>query len=419
MDINRERVINFKLETTCFYRRYRNFYTEIWGSINFERGAFMDFKLSEEQELIRSNIREFALKHIEPVAVEIDQKSRQPVEVFDKLAELGMMGISYPTEYGGGGADFVTTMIVTEELARSCASTGFLHGYSFGLIGHPILTFGNEEQKKRWMPGLAAGKITGAFTLTEPGAGTDVSAAASVAVKKGNEYILNGTKTFITNASLADVFVTFAYTDREAGVKGMSAFLIPKGTPGLFVGDHFDKMGIRGSQTSEVVFKDCAVPADCLLGKEGDGFKIAMSALDAGRIGMAAMSTGIAQACLDESVKYSKQRVQFKKPISQQQAIQWFIADMSTDIDAARFLYLYAAWVKDQGQPFSLAASKAKLFCSECAVKHTSKAVQIQGGYGYIKGSKAERLYRDAKITEIGEGTSEAQRMIIAGAALR
>ena len=379
----------------------------------------MNFMLTEEQELIKSNIREFVLKYLEPVAAEIDANSRQPVEIFEKLADLGMMGISYPTEYGGGGTDFITTMIVTEELARSCPSTGFLHGYSFGLIGHPILAFGNEEQKKKWMPGLAAGKVIGAFTLTEPGAGTDVAAATTTAVKSGDTYILNGTKTFITNAIIADVFVAFAYTDRSAGAKGMSCFLIPKGTPGLILGQHFTKMGIRGSQTSEVVFKDCVVPADCLMGKEGDGFKIAMSALDAGRIGMAAMSTGIAQGCLDESIRYSKERVQFNKPIAKQQAIQWFIADMSTEIDCARYLYMNAAFVKDQGKSFSLAASKAKLYCSECAARHTSKAVQIQGGYGYMKGAKVERLYRDAKITEIGEGTSEAQRMIIAGAALR
>lgn len=379
----------------------------------------MYFKLSEEQELIRSNVHEFALKHIEPIAAEIDANSRYPAEIFEKLGELGMMGISYPAEYGGGGTEFLTTMIVTEELSRFCASTGFLHGYSFGLVGHPILTFGNEEQKKKWMPGLATGKFIGAFALTEPGAGTDVRAATSSAVKNGDSYILNGTKTFITNASLADVFVAFAYTDRSAGVKGMSCFLIPKGSPGLIVGEHFDKMGVRGSYTSEVVFKDCIVPADCLLGKEGDGFKIAMSALDVGRIGIAAMSTGIAQACLDESVRYSKERVQFNKPIASQQAIQWFIANMSTDVDAARFMYMYAAWLKDQGKPFSLAASKAKLFCSECAARHTTKAVQIQGGYGFMKGAKVERLYRDVKLAEIGEGTSEAQRMIIAGAALR
>lgn len=379
----------------------------------------MDFKLSEEQELIRSSAREFALEYIEPIAAELDANSRYPDEIFAKLGELGMMGISYPAEYGGGGTSFVTSMLVTEEIARACPATGFLHGYSYGLVGHPIITFGNDEQKKKWMPGLASGKYVGAFALTEPGAGTDVSSATTTAVKNGDMWVLNGAKTFITNAIMGDVFVAFAYTNKELGPKGMSAFLIPKGTPGLVLGEHFEKMGIRASQTSEVLFRDCAVPADCLLGKEGDGFKIAMSALDAGRIGMAAMTTGITQACLDESVRYSKSRIQFKKPISAQQAIQWFIADMSVDIDAARFLYMHAAWIKDQGKPFSLAAAKAKLFCSECSVRHTSKAVQIQGGYGYMKGSKVERLYRDAKITEIGEGTSEAQRMIIAGAALR
>jgi Acyl-CoA dehydrogenases len=379
----------------------------------------MNFMISEEQELIRANVREFALKYIEPVAREIDQESRHPFEIFEKLAQLDMMGISYPAEYGGGGAEFVTTMLVTEELARSCASTGFLHGYSYGLIGHPIRTFGNEEQKRKWMPALAAGKVIGSFALTEPGAGTDVSSATTTAVKNGNEYVLNGTKTFITNALIADVFVAFAYTDRSAGAKGMSCFLIPKGIPGLIVGEHFDKLGVRGSLTSEVVFKDCAVPADCMLGKEGDGFKIAMSALDVGRIGIAAMSTGITQGCLDESVEYSKQRVQFKKPIASQQAIQWFLADMATDIDAARFLYMNAAFLKDQGKPFSVAASKAKLFCSECAARHSTKAVQIQGGYGFVKGSKVERFYRDVKLAEIGEGTSEAQRMIIAGSVLR
>lgn len=379
----------------------------------------MDFKLSEEQELIRASAREFALEYIEPVAAELDADSRYPEEILSKLGEMGMMGISYPAEYGGGGTSFLTSMLVSEEIAHACPGTGFLHGYHFGLVGHPIITFANEEQKKKWLPGLAAGKFVGAFTLTEPGAGTDVGAATTTAVKEGDAYVLNGAKTFITNAIMADVYVAFAYTDKAAGPKGMSAFLIPKGTPGLVLGEHFDKMGIRCSQTSEVLFKDCAVPADCLLGKEGEGFKIAMSALDAGRIGMAAMTTGLAQACLDESVQYSKMRVQFNKPISKQQAIQWMLADMSTEIDAARYFYMNAAWVKDQGKSFSLAASKAKLYCSECAVRCTSKAVQIQGGYGYIKGSKAERLYRDAKITEIGEGTSEAQRMIIAGAALR
>lgn len=379
----------------------------------------MHFKLSEEQELIKANAREFALKYIEPIAAEVDENSRYPVEIFDKLAELDMMGIPYPAEYGGAGSDFLTAMIVTEEISRACAASGFTFSYSVGLTGHPIITFGNDEQKKKWMPGIATGKCVGAFSLTEPGAGTDVSAATSTAVKSGSDYIINGTKTFITNAIIADVFTVFASTDPSKGVKGMSCFLVPKGTPGLTVGKHFEKMGIRGSQTSEVVFKDCPVPAENMLGKEGDGFKIAMSTLDTGRIGIAAQATGIAQACMDESIAYSKERIQFGKPIARQQAIQWMIANMATDVAAARFMYMNAAWTKDQGLPYSLAAAQAKLFCAECAVRHSSKAVQIQGGYGYMKGQKVERLYRDAKITEIYEGTSEAQRMVIAGAVLR
>ncbi len=379
----------------------------------------MNFKLSDEQELIRANAREFALKYIEPIAAEVDENSRYPAEVFEKLAELDMMGIPYPVEYGGGGAEFLTAMLVTEEISRACAASGFTYSYSVGLTGHPIMTFGSDEQKKQWIPGIAAGKTVGSFALTEPGAGTDVGAATSTAVKSGGQYILNGTKTFITNAVIADVFTVFASTDPAAGMKGMSCFLVPKGSPGLTVGKHFDKMGIRGSQTSEIVLKDCAVAAENLLGKEGDGFKIAMSTLDTGRIGIAAQATGIAQACLDESIKYSKERIQFNKPIAKQQAIQWFIANMATDINAARFMYMNAAFLKDQKQSYSLAAAQAKLFCAECAVRHSSKAVQIQGGYGYMKGQKVERLYRDAKITEIYEGTSEAQRMVIAGSVLR
>jgi butyryl-CoA dehydrogenase len=234
-----------------------------------ERGVFMNFKLSEEQELIKASAREFVLEHLEPVANEIDQNSRHPAEIFEKLGELGMMGISYSPEYGGGGEAFLTSMLVTEELGRACATTSFLHSYSYGLVGHPISTFGNEEQKKKYMPGIAAGKIWGAFSLTEPGAGTDVASATTTAVKDGDTYVLNGAKTFITNAIFADVFLVFCYTDKAAGAKGMSGFLIPKGTPGLVLGQHFEKMGVRGSQTSEVLFKDCAVPAEWMLGKEG------------------------------------------------------------------------------------------------------------------------------------------------------
>lgn len=379
----------------------------------------MDFKLSEEQELIRDNMREFAKTYVDPIAVEIDENSRYPEEVIKKLGEGGWMGMPFPTEYGGAGVDYLTYAIAVEELSRSCAATGFTMSVHTGLACGPIALFGNEEQKKKYLTPLAKGEHLGAFALTEPGAGTDVGAATSTAVLEGEEYVLNGVKTFTSNGPVADTYVTFAWTDQNDKRKGMSAFIVPRGTPGLSVGDHFMKMGIRASQTSEIIFKNCRIPKENLIGKEGDGLKIAMACFDHGRIGIAAQAVGIAQAALDESINYSKQRVQFGKPISKNQAIQWMIADMHTDITAGRFLYYYAAFLKDQGLPFSKEASMAKVFCAEMCSKHASKAVQIHGGYGYCKGQKVERLMRDAKITEIYEGTSEAQRMVIAGNLLR
>ncbi|MGE5423228.1 MAG: acyl-CoA dehydrogenase [Ignavibacteriales bacterium] len=379
----------------------------------------MDFKLTEEQELIRSNMREFADTYVEPIAAEIDEASRHPKEVFDKLAEMGWMGMIYPEQYGGAGTEYLTFAIVVEELSRSCAATGFTFSCHTALASGPIFNFGTEEQKQKYLAPLCKGEKIGAFALTEPGAGTDVSAATSVADLDGDEYVINGTKTFISNGPLADTFVVFASTDKSKGTKGISAFIVPKETPGLRVGEHFMKMGIRASQTSEIILKDCRVPKANILGQEGSGFKIAMQTLDNGRIGVAAQAVGIAQAALDESIKYSKQRIQFGKPISANQAIQWMIADMATDIAAARFLTHHAAYLKDQGAPYSKEASMAKVFSAEMASKHASKAVQIHGGYGYIKGQKVERLMRDAKITEIYEGTSEAQRMVIASSLLR
>lgn len=379
----------------------------------------MDFKLTEEQELIRANMREFCQKYVDPVAVEIDEQSRYPAEVIAKLAEGGWMGMPWPTEYGGAGLDFLTYTMVIEELSRSCAATGFTVSCHTSLATGPIFYFGNEEQKQKYLKPLAKGEKIGAFAVTEPGAGTDVGAATTTAVLDGDDYILNGTKTFTSNGPVADTFIIFAYTDKTKGAKGMSAFIVPKETPGLKVGEHFMKMGIRASQTSEIILKDCRVPKENLLGEEGQGLKIAMQSFDNGRIGIAAQAVGIAQAALDESISYSKQRIQFGKPISKNQAIQWMIADMATDIAAARFLTYYAAWLKDQGLPYSKEASMAKVFAAEMATKHASKAVQIHGGYGYIKGFKVERLMRDAKITEIYEGTSEAQRMVIAGNILR
>jgi butyryl-CoA dehydrogenase len=379
----------------------------------------MDFRLTEEQELIRSNMREFALKYVEPIAVELDETARYPKEVIEKLAEGGWMGMPFPVEFGGQGTDYLTYAIAIEELSRSCAATGFTMSVHTSLSLMPINNFGTDEQKKKFLTPLAKGEHIGAFALTEPGAGTDVGAATTTAVLDGDEYVLNGTKTFCSNGPIADTFVTFAWTDKSAGPKGMSSFIVSKGTPGLTVGSHFMKMGIRASQTSEIIFKDCRIPKANLLGAEGSGMKIAMNCFDHGRIGIAAQSIGIIQAALDESISYSKQRIQFGKPISKNQAIQWWMVDMATDLEACRFLTYHAGWLKDQGQPFTKEASMAKLFCSEAAMKHTVKAVQIHGGYGYVKGVKVERLMRDAKITEIYEGSSEAQRMVIAGNILR
>jgi len=375
----------------------------------------MDFKLTEEQELIRQNMREFAQTYVDPIAAEIDENSRHPEEVIKKLGEMGYMGMPFDPQYGGAGTDYLTYALAVEELSRSCAATGFTMSVHTGLGVGAIYYNGNEEQKKKYLPDLCSGKALAAFSLTEPGAGTDVGGATTTAVKDGDVYVLNGTKTFTSNGPNGDVYVVFAWTDKSAGPKGMSAFIIPRGTPGLSVGEHFKKMGIRASQTSEIILKDCRVPVENLLGAEGAGMKIAMTCLDNGRIGIAAQAVGIAQAALDESISYSKQRVQFGKPISKNQAIQWMIADMATEVQAGRFMYMYAAWVKDQGLPYSKEAAMAKLWCAEMCNRHASKAVQIHGGYGYCKGFKVERLLRDAKITEIYEGTSEVQRMVIAG----
>jgi butyryl-CoA dehydrogenase len=379
----------------------------------------MDFKLTEEQELVRKNMREFAVRYVDPIAAEIDENSRHPAELFRKLAEGGWMGIPIPQQYGGAGSDFLTHIIAVEEISRSCSSTGFTLSFHAGIIGMSLNLFGNEEQKKKYLVPLARGQHMGAFALTEPGAGTDVMAVSTTAVRDGNGYVMNGTKTFVSNGPLADTYIVFCWTDKSAGKKGMSAFIIPRDTTGLKPGVHFKKMGLRSSQTSEVVFKECPIPGENLLGQEGAGLVMAMTGFDHGRIGIAAQAIGILQAALDESIRYAKERVQFGNPIARQQAIAWMIADMATDLSAARFLAYHAAWLKDQKQPFGKEASMAKLFATEAAMKHTTQAVQIHGGYGYIKGVKVERLMRDAKIAEIYEGTSEAQRMVISGNILR
>ncbi|MEI7637341.1 MAG: acyl-CoA dehydrogenase family protein [Syntrophus sp. (in: bacteria)] len=379
----------------------------------------MDFRLSEEQELIRKNMREFGERYVNSIAVEIDENSRHPIELFRKLGEGGWMGIPIPQQYGGAGSDFLTHIIAVEEISRFCSSTGFTLSFHAGIIGMSLLLFGNEEQKKKYLVPLAKGQHLVSFALTEPGAGTDIMAVATTAVHQGNDYVINGTKTFVSNGPIADTYIIFGWTDKTAGRKGMSAFIVPQGTSGLNPGQHFQKMGLRSSQTSEVVFRHCQVPEENLLGQEGDGLVIAMTGFDRGRIGIAAQAIGILQAALDESINYSKERIQFGKPIARQQAIAWMIADMATDLSAARYLTYLAAWLKDNNQPFSKEAAMAKLFATEAAARHTIKAVQIHGGYGYIKGAKVERLMRDAKIAEIYEGTSEAQRMVISGNVLR
>ncbi len=379
----------------------------------------MDFRLTEEQQLIRRNIREFAVKHIEPIAQEIDDNSRHPAELFRKLGDGGWMGIPLPAEYSGAGADFVTHALVVEEVARACSSTGFTVSFHAGIIGTTLALNGTPEQKKKFLVPLAKGDHMGAFCLTEPQAGTDVMAVTTTAVRDGDEYVIDGTKTFVSNGPLADMYILFCWTDRAAGRKGMSAFIVPKGAPGLLPGRHFDKMGMRSSQTSEVVFRKCRIPVENLLGKEGAGLPMAMTGFDHGRIGIAAQAVGMLQAALDESIQYSKQRVQMGNPIARHQAIAWMIADMATDLAAARLLAWNAASLKDQGLPFGREAAMAKLFATEKAMHHAVKAVQIHGGYGYIKGAKVERVMRDAKIAEIYEGTSEAQRMVISASVLR
>lgn len=379
----------------------------------------MDFKLTEEQELIRRNVREFAEKNVAPLAAEIDEKSCHPVQLFQKLAEGGWLGIPIPERYGGAGADLLTHAIVVEEISRSCSSTGFTLSFHAGIIGMSLNLFGSEEQKQQYLVPLAKGQHMGAFSLTEPGAGTDVMAVATTALRDGNDYVLNGTKTFVSNGPFADTYIIFCWTDRSAGRKGMSAFIIPRGTSGLKPGEPFHKMGLRSSQTSEVVLKDCRVASENMLGAPGAGLTIAMNGFEHGRVGIAAQAVGILQAALDESIRYSKERIQFGIPIARHQAVAWMIADMATDLAAARLLAYHAAWLNDQRRPFGKDASMAKLFATEAAMKHTVKAVQIQGGYGYIKGAKVERLMRDAKIAEIYEGTSEAQRMVISGNLLR
>jgi len=379
----------------------------------------MDFELTDEQQLIRDAVREFAETEVTPIAAELDRDHRFPYELMPKLAEMNLMGMPYPEKEGGAGADYVSYVIAVEEISRACASTGIIVSAHTSLATWPIFKFGTEAQKDRYLADMASGRRLGAFALTEPGAGTDAAAGTATATLHADGYALNGSKMFITNAPYADVYVVFAKTDPERGARGMSAFIVEKDTPGFSVGEAEHKLGIRGSSTPPVYFADCRIPKEALLGGEGDGFKIAMQTLDGGRIGVSAQALGIAQAALDASIAYAKERVQFGKPIANLQAIQWMIADMALEVDAARLLVYRAASCVDNGRPYSTEGAMAKLFASEAATRVAGKAIQIHGGYGYTESYPVERNYRDAKITELYEGTSEVQRMVIARSALR
>ncbi|MDR3565124.1 MAG: acyl-CoA dehydrogenase family protein [Negativicutes bacterium] len=378
----------------------------------------MNLLLTEEQQLIQATAQEFAEKELEPKAIKTDLEGIFPEDTLKKLAELDMMGIPYPEEYGGGGADMVSYALVLQELAKVCASTALVVA-AHTMVAGPIIHFGSPELSKKYAPLLNTYKALGAFALTEASAGSDAGALMTSAVLDGDEYVINGTKTFITNGDKADVLVLFVRTGPDKGNNGLSAFVVDKRQSEFTAGNHEDKMGIRGSHTTELIFKNCRVPKENLIGKEGDGFKIALHTLTKGRIGIASQAVGIIRACLEESVRYSKERHQFGKPIAANQAIQWMIADMAKDATAGNLLVTHAATLCDQGKHFAQEASMAKLFAGEAAMHHASKAVQIHGGYGYVRGCKVERLFRDAKIMEIFEGTNEVHRMIISSNLLR
>ncbi|WP_347490945.1 acyl-CoA dehydrogenase [Desulfoscipio sp. XC116] len=379
----------------------------------------MEFKLSEEQEMIRKTVRDFAENEVAPKAGPMDEAEEYDWKLWDDMAEMGLSGIPFPEEYGGAGMDNLCYAIAVEELSRVCASTGVLVSAHTSLGSWPIYAFGTEEQKQKFLVPLANGDKIGALGLTEPSAGSDAGAVKTTAVLDGDGYILNGSKIFITNGEKADIYVVIASTDKSKGSKGTSAFVVEKGTPGFTFGKKEHKMGIRASSTYELVFENCRIPKENLLGGEGKGFKIALMTLDGGRIGIAAQALGIAQGAFDEAVKYSKIREQFNKPLSSFQGLQWMMADMATRIDAARLLVYRAAYLKDNGLPFSKESAMAKLYASECAMWVTTKAVQILGGYGYTREYPVERMMRDAKITEIYEGTSEVQRIVIAANILK
>ena len=379
----------------------------------------MNFDLSEKQALMRKLFRQFAEKEVKPLAAEIDEEERFPIENVKKMAEIGMMGIPFESKYGGSDGDNLSYILAVEELSKVCATTGVILSAHTSLCCNPIYTYGTEEQKMKYLVPLAKGEKLGAFGLTEPNAGSDAAMQQTTAIKEGDYYKINGSKIFITNGGYADIYIIFAMTDKQKGTRGISAFIVEKDMEGFSIGKIEKKLGIHGSSTAELIFKDLYVPKENLLGQEGKGFGIAMSTLDGGRIGIAAQAIGIAQGALNETIKYVKERKQFSRPIAAFQNTQFVIADLQTKIDAARLLVYRAAYLKDTNQSYTSEAAMAKLFAAEVAMETTTKAVQLHGGYGYTRDYPVERMFRDAKITEIYEGTSEIQRLVISNKLLK
>jgi alkylation response protein AidB-like acyl-CoA dehydrogenase len=379
----------------------------------------MSYKFTEEQLMIQSMVRDLARTEFAPKAMERDKTKEFPVDNLKKLGDLGLMGMMVPPDYGGSGADTVSYVLALAEVAYACASTAVVMSVHNSIVCESILRSGTEDQKKKYLPRLATGEILGAFALTEPNAGSDPSAQTTKAVFEGDSYVLNGTKRFTTTGKNAGLVIVTAKTDETARHKGISAFLVEQDTPGLTVGPLEDKMGLRASDTADLIFEDCQIPAENRLGNEGDGFLIAMTGLDGGRIGIAAQSVGVAQAAFDASVQYAREREQFGQSISKFQGLRWIVADMATEIEAARLMMLSAAEMKDNGENYTLQASMAKLFASEMVNRITAKAVQLHGGYGFTKEYPVERFYRDARVFTIYEGTSEIQRVVISNLIFR
>ena len=375
----------------------------------------MNFGLTREQELVRQMVREFAVNEVKPIAAEIDETERFPMENVKKMAELGMMGIPFPKELGGAGGDVLSYIITVEELSKVCGTTGVIVSAHTSLCASLLYENGTPAQKEKYLIPLAKGEKIGAFGLTEPGAGTDAAGQQTTAVLDGDNYILNGSKIFITNGGVADTFIVFAMTDKSQGTRGISAFIVEKDFPGFSIGKKEDKLGIRASSTTELIFENCVVPKENLIGKEGKGFGIAMKTLDGGRIGIAAQALGIAEGAYEEAVKYMKERKQFGKPICKNQYLAFKMADLETKIDMGRLLLYKGVWKQQNGEDFAVDACKAKLACTNMAMEVTTECIQNMGGAGYMREQNVERMFRDAKITQIYEGTNEIQRMIISG----